>query len=271
MRGGRANVFSDLDGCLLDHGTYAFEPARPALAALRARRLPLVLCSGKTRAEMEAIAARLGLRTPLVVENGGAVVVPAGPDRSLVLELGVPRRQLLAALARLAREAGVDVRGFSQMTADEVAGLTGLVPADAALALRRGFDEPFVVSGAAGRDPELDARLDAAARAFGLRVTHGGWLYHLHGPTDKGDGVRAVLRLYEADPLRAIGLGDAATDAPLLQAVHRPIVVPGPGGVDPALAAALPRAEQAPAPGSAGWNAAVLAVLSGATLPQVAA
>ena len=267
----RAIVFSDLDGCLLDRETYSFEPSRPALAALRQRRLPLVLCSGKTRAEMERVAARLGLRTPLVVENGGAVVVPAGRGRSLLLELGVPRRRLLAALPRLARDAGVDLRGFAQMTVDEVARLTGLGSKAAALALRRGFDEPFVVTGATSRDPALDARLDAAARALGLRVTHGGWLHHLHGPTDKGDGVRAVLRLYDADPERTIGLGDAATDAPLLRAVGRPIVVPGPGGVDPALAAALPRAEQAPASGSEGWNAAVLAVLAGGTLARVGA
>jgi hypothetical protein len=35
------------------------------------------------------------------------------------------------------------------------------------------------------------------------------------------------------------------------------------------MAAVLPDAEVAPAPGPAGWNAAVLAVLGGGRLPQV--
>jgi len=52
--------------------------------------------------------------------------------------------------------------------------------------------------------------------------------------------------------------------------VERPIVVPRPsGGPDPALAAALPGAELAPAPGPVGWNAAVLALLEGGRLPRV--
>jgi mannosyl-3-phosphoglycerate phosphatase family protein len=261
---GRTIVFSDLDGCLLERGTYGFAAAQPALAALRAHGVPLVLCSGKTRAEMEPLAERLGLRTPLVVENGGALVAGAR-----VLALGVPRARLVAALPALARDAGVDVRGFAEMTADEVSRLTGLDRAQAALALQREFDEPFAVLGASGRDPALDARLDAAARGLGLRVTHGGFLHHLHGPADKGDGVRAALRLEGDDGSLSLGLGDAATDLPLLQAVSRPIVVPGPDGVDPALAAALPRAERAPAPGPAGWNDAVLAALSGTTLALV--
>lgn len=258
-------VFSDLDGCLLDRETYGFAAAEPALAALRERRVPLVLCSGKTRAEMEPLARRLGLRTPLVVENGGAVVADGR-----VLGLGVPRARLLTALPRLARDAGVDVRGFSEMTAAEVAELTGLTAAQAALALQREFDEPFAVQGASGRDPALDARLDAAARALGLRVTHGGWLHHLHGPADKGDGVRRTLRLEGESGEGSVGLGDSASDIPLLRAVARPIAVPGADGVDPALAAALPGAECAHAPGPAGWNAAVLAVLAGAPLPRVA-
>jgi hypothetical protein len=68
-----------------------------------------------------------------------------------------------------------------------------------------------------------------------------------------------------------VGLGDAANDLPLLLAVERPIVIPRPGGgLDPALARALPGAEQAPAPGPAGWNAAVLRLLEGGRLQTVA-
>lgn len=268
-------VFSDLDGTLLDRETYSFESARPALRELSKRRVPLVLCSGKTRAEMEPLAVEIGIQEPFVVENGGAIVVP---DRgqgggARVFPLGIPRAQLMAALPGLAREAGVELRPFSQLDLDEVSALTGLTREQAARAQERSFDEPFLVAGPGGeaRDPALDARLDAAARRLGLRVVHGGRLHHLSGPSDKGAAVRALLRLPPYEQASSLALGDAASDLPMLAAVTRAILVPGPNGLDPALAAALPTAERAPAPGPRGWNAAVMTILEGGVLPRAAA
>jgi len=280
----RMLVVTDLDGTLLDDETYDCEAARPALEALRARGVPLILCSSKTRAEMEPLAGRLGLDSPLIVENGGAVVAPARllpalPARArregdrVVLSLGTERRELVATLADVAREAGVAVRFFSQMSQAEVLALTGLRPDAAALALKREYDEPFVVVGASSHDPALDERLDGAARARGLRVTRGGRFHHLTGPTDKGRALRALVQLSPGlAGAFSIGLGDAANDLPMLQAVDRPIVMPrSGGGFDPVLAATLPHAERAPAPGPGGWARAVLAVLAGDTLPAVVA
>jgi mannosyl-3-phosphoglycerate phosphatase len=262
-----ALVATDLDGTLLDRETYGFAGARPALDALREAGVPLVLCSSKTRAEMEPLAATIGVRGPLVVENGGAIVDPDGA----VLVLGVGRDQLLEELPAVAREAGVRVRPFAEMSIAEVAALTGLPEKEAELAMRREYDEPFVVEEPPGRDPAVDARLDRAARGRGLRVTHGGRFHHLTGPSDKGEALRAITRTGPADG-DVIGLGDAANDLPLLLAVTRPIVMPRPDGtVDPALAARLPGVERAPGPGPAGWAAAVLAALSGGSLPRVGA
>jgi predicted mannosyl-3-phosphoglycerate phosphatase (HAD superfamily) len=92
------------------------------------------------------------------------------------------------------------------------------------------------------------------------------------GTSDKG---KALVQLLEAWPspghgLASVGLGDSPNDLPLLQAVDRPILVPRPDGlVSPVLAEALPHAERAPRPGPEGWNAAVLAVLSGARLASM--
>jgi predicted mannosyl-3-phosphoglycerate phosphatase (HAD superfamily) len=60
-------VVSDLDGTLLDHTTYAFDAARAALERLRDARVPLVLCTSKTRAEVEPIRAALGSAHPFEV------------------------------------------------------------------------------------------------------------------------------------------------------------------------------------------------------------
>jgi mannosyl-3-phosphoglycerate phosphatase len=275
-------IFTDLDGTLLDEETYTFEPARPALEALHAGRVPLILCSSKTRAEMEPLARRLGLGAPLIVENGGAIVVPEGfelaPGAGLdpaggphLVRLGAPREALLLALPEIAGEVGVSVRPFSEMSAEVLAALSGLPSAAAELALRREHDEPFMVEGTESRDPSLDERFDQAARRRGLRVSRGGRFYHLTDAVDKGRAVHALLALWSGGVGLTAGLGDAANDLPMLEAVDRPIVMPGRNGLDPTLAAALPRAERAPGPGPGGWSSAVLAVLAGETLPEVAA
>ncbi len=274
-------VVSDLDGCLLDAETYSYDAARPALAALERLARPLVLCSSKTRAEMEVLVRALRLSFPFIVENGGAVVFPSGGRAMEVpgavgcngghlLQLGPPRADLVCALAELATEVGAEVRGFASLAPDEVQALTGL-PAEATLhAMRREYDEPFLVEG----DAHTVAALVDAAKRRGLRVSHGGRFHHLTGGNDKGLAFRTLLAVYEraGRHFRSVGLGDAETDLSLLQAVERPILVPRrDGSLDPALASALPRAERAPMPGPPGWNEAVLAVLENRELPRGAA
>src|SRR5690606_30108664 len=104
--GGMIVVFSDLDGTLLDHKSYSFEPARPALALLSARGIPLILASSKTEAEMRPIAVAMGIDHPMIVENGAGVAFPgeadatsAAPDdgyaalRSVICALPRPLRE----------------------------------------------------------------------------------------------------------------------------------------------------------------------------------
>jgi mannosyl-3-phosphoglycerate phosphatase len=268
-------VATDLDGCLLDETTYSYDEARPALAVLAARRIPLVLASSKTRAEMQPLSRALGLDSPLIVENGGALLVPEGhlprPPRGTELRegfwsivLGTARAQLVRTLEELAREANAHVRSFASLAPSKIEALTGLSPPAARLALEREYDEPFLVD-----DEAAGAAIAAAAGTRRMRVTRGGRFWHLTGETDKGRALRVLLGLYKAEgrSFSTVALGDSSNDLPLLQAVQRPIVMPRPhGGPDPALLAALPGAELAPRPGPAGWNAAVLAVLNGQRL-----
>jgi mannosyl-3-phosphoglycerate phosphatase len=223
----------------------------------------------------------LGLDTPFVVENGGALVVPRRllpPDERAEEEdgpyaeipLGTPRRVLVEALHELAARAGVKVRGFAGLTSSDVERLTGLSSAAAARALQRHYDEPFLVEG--GDEPA--ERLASAAVRRGLVVSRGGQFHHLTGRVGKGDALRRLLEVYGVARRRfhTVALGDAANDLSMMEICDRQIVVPrANGSLDPSLAAGLPRAERAPAPGPAGWNAAVLAVLRGERLPSVAA
>jgi mannosyl-3-phosphoglycerate phosphatase len=257
-------VVTDLDGCLLDSETYEWAAALPALDTLKRRGIPLVLCSSKTRAEMEPLHATLGLDAPFVYENGGGIVIPPGAWWSraarrdggpLLVRLGVPLRDLGRALMDIAKEAGARLRGFSRLSLREARDLTGLDADEVERARQREHGEPFVLE--SGREEDVRQ----AAERRGLRVTRGGRFHHLSGAVDKGKAVRQVLSLL--GPAASIGLGDAENDVGLLRVVDRPILVPrADGRFDPTLDAAFPSADRAPLPGPEGWNQAVLMALA---------
>ena len=263
-------VISDLDGTLLDHETYSFDPARPALARLRQGDVPLVLCTSKTRAEVESIRVSLENNHPFIVENGGAVVIPRDyfsfdldVDRleqrgdMLVIPIGDPYHELVGALARASAESGTAVRGFSTMTDRDVAEATGLSLVDARLAREREFDEPFEILDPAG----TDVLLDAISRG-GKRWTAGGRFHHITGANDKAAAVRIVMDLYrqESGAVKSVGLGDALNDVSFLREVDAPIVIASPKASD--VANLLARARITGSPGPQGWNEAVLETLN---------
>lgn len=267
----RLAVFTDLDGTLLDHATYSFDDARPALTHLKRAGIPLVLCTSKTRAEVEPLRALLENDAPFIVENGGGVFIPkdyfpfeldakAGTrvERRadyLVLPIGAPYQELVAALARASFESGIRVRGFADMTDQAVASATGLPIDEARRARQREFDEPFTVIDSAGTDALL-----AAVTRQGKRWTAGGRFHHITGG-DKGMAVQVLTGLYRRHlgALTTVGLGDAPNDAELLRAVDIPIIVSSP--VAETLARLVPNARVTGAPGPVGWNEAVLQLL----------
>ena len=135
-------LFTDLDGSLLDPVTYSFDAANEALSALRASDTPLVLASSKTRAEIEPIRSRLNHPHPFIVENGGGLFIPKGlfdyplEEASmrgpyLVVELGAPYGRLRAALKEIEQRFRSQLRGFGDMSAEEIADRTGLSHQDA--------------------------------------------------------------------------------------------------------------------------------------------
>src|SRR5687768_11627172 len=71
-------VFSHVDGVLADPHTPRFARAAAVLRALKDDDTALVLCSGKTRAELGLVQHALDIRHPFVSENGGAVYIPEG-------------------------------------------------------------------------------------------------------------------------------------------------------------------------------------------------
>lgn len=77
-------IVTDLDGSLLDHHTYSWQPAETWLKRLRAHQIPLVICSSKTAAEIVPLQQKLGISDePFIAENGAVIQwkVPIPPPQ----------------------------------------------------------------------------------------------------------------------------------------------------------------------------------------------
>ena len=63
-------VFTDLDGTLLDHDSYRWQPAAPWLERLRLSNVMVIPVTSKTRAELMPLRRELGLHdSPFIAEN----------------------------------------------------------------------------------------------------------------------------------------------------------------------------------------------------------
>src|SRR5512146_373029 len=266
-------VFSDLDGTLLDHDTYSFQAARAALEELARARVPLVLCSSKTRAEIEQLRPQLALGHPFISENGGALFVPEGYfpfatggvrrwPACEAIEFGTPYHALVTALREAADTLRIPVVGFSDMSVEEVARLCGLPLLQARLAKLREYDEPFRII---DPSPRTRSRLLRALHRRGLRCTRSSRFEHLTGRTDKGVAVAALRALYERaveEPVVTIGLGDSLSDLPLLRAVDIPIIVDNQdAGASDRLLRKVPTARLTDKQGPSAWSEAISTAL----------
>ncbi|MBW2091272.1 MAG: HAD-IIB family hydrolase [Deltaproteobacteria bacterium] len=259
-------IFTDLDGTLLDHHTYSYEAARPALNRIKETHTPLIMVSSKTRVEIEALQKELGKSDPFITENGGAIYIPNGYDLALppgtvkdkkchIIVLGLTAKEIASKYKQLARR--FPVRALSQMSAAEAAELTGLTLERAKAAQAREYSEAFILT-----DQEIsEEALTAAARDQGLQLTRGGRFYHLLAGNDKGRAVRILSDLYRRrqTDLITVGLGDSFNDVPLLAAVDRPYLVARPDGSYTPLE--LPALIRVPLPGPAGFNKTIMDLL----------
>ena len=69
-------IYTDLDGTLLDHHSYSFKPAEDTLKKLRAAKIPVIINTSKTCAEVCQIRKDLLNEHPFIVENGASILIP---------------------------------------------------------------------------------------------------------------------------------------------------------------------------------------------------
>jgi mannosyl-3-phosphoglycerate phosphatase family protein len=268
MKSGQIIIFTDLDGTLLDASTYSFEKALPALGLIKRNKIPLILCSSKTRIEIEHYRKKLNNCHPFISENGGGIFIPSEyfpfqPDipgiksslkeKYFVMTLGAAYTDLRAGIRTLQDE-GFKIKGFGDMDAEEISRLSALSMAEAKMSQKRDFDEPFLFDG----DREL---LLKRITDLGLRYTQGRF-DHILGNSDKGKAVGILSELYRRKfgDIFTIALGDSLNDLSMLKAVDLPIIVQRPDGsynskID------FPKLMKAEGIGPEGWNSEILRIL----------
>lgn len=283
-------IFTDLDGTLLDHETYRWKDAGPALALCRQKHIPVILISSKTRAEMLVLRRDLSLDTPFVSENGGGIffspnphTIPpegaskvrldpdpagsgreTGEDQNLCLwkvDLGMPYDRVVKVFQEIREELRWNLRGFSDMDVEEIARMTGLDSASARRSATREYDEPFLVP--EGPDPVDLGLLSQAASKRGLRVTRGGRFFHLQGQHHKGKAMQQIKRWYEKirhAPAVAMALGDSYNDLEMLEQADVPVLVRS-SRPFPEAKRRIPKLETTRDPGPKGWNTSVIALV----------
>ena len=260
-------IITDLDGTLLHPKTYSFDAARPALTLIKERRIPLILCSSKTRGEIELYRKWLGNRHPFISENGGGIFIPKGyfkftikgeiRDNYIIINLGKQHEDIRKIFIDIREKLRIKVKGFGDMAVKEAADLAGLSIIEADLAKKRDFDEPFVFEEGELRVGEFLYAIEES----GLNWTQGRF-FHILGDNDKGKAVKILKGLYEKayGKIKTIGLGDGLNDLPLLQEVDYPVLVQNEDGnyetrID------LPNIIKTDGVGPEGWANAVMGLI----------
>jgi len=246
-------VASDIDGTLVDQSFTVTGEERRAAELLAAASVPLVFATSKTLDEARIYARKLRLPEDCpgyaIIAEEGAVVEASTPsllpEERLILARAPPRPEKL--LPPRCRGA---VRNITEMSPEEVSGLTGLPPAEAEAATRRRYT--LALHGP--RRCLEEARERAAGMGLYARL---GRVFLIVGHIwGKAAALRELLRRSpRLRHARLIALGDNEMDLEMLEEADIAIVVPPPRGHWP-----RPRRSDyliAPAPAPKGWAAVI--------------
>ena len=274
-------VVTDLDGTLLDHHSYSYQAAIPAIERLTRLAIPLVINTSKTYCEVSALMQEMNVYGPCIIENGSAVVFPTkravpkagcstghnGVEQvvradSAAKVFGMARSRILEALQKLKDEYHFRFSGFSDWNVEDLMRHTGLSHTSAVSALQRQYSEPIIWQDSDEKYQTFLQLLDAQ----GLMTLKGGRFIHVQGCCDKGAAMRWLKQEIEkrdpdAPELRLVALGDSQNDVAMLSLADVAVVVRSPTHEPPELPDACGTVIVTQRCGPEGWNETINALL----------
>lgn len=210
-------IFSDLDGTLLDHKTYVFDKAKPALKLIKRKKIPLVLTSSKTHSEIQKIQHKLLNNDPFIFENGSGVSYGGQ-----IVNFGISHKIIQEKLTKLSKS--YKFKCYTKLKLIDAMHLTGLSETDAKLSQQRKFSEPIVW---ADDEHKKDEFLDEVKKN-GLIGVEGGRFLTISSHHDKAKALNWVKLKLEKDQnqlFKTIGLGDGKNDINMINACDIKILI----------------------------------------------
>jgi len=243
-------VFTDLDGCFLDHQSYDYAPALPALERLHALKVPVITTTSKTLAELKSLNLPFG-NVPQIAENG-MVIFDGTNERALFKDYA----DIITFIQSLPGALRKDFLGFNDMDVDVVIQHTSLSKNNAGLAKERLGSEPFLWSGNDNGMEQLKKLTDDQ----GLAIIQGGRFYHLMSA--KGSKSKAIeMLISDKENITTIALGDGPNDATMLASVDYGIKIPNASGHDFTIDHPKGKIIETAIAGPKGWNLSIQALL----------
>ncbi|MFK7815780.1 MAG: HAD-IIB family hydrolase [Gammaproteobacteria bacterium] len=257
-------VCTDLDGTLLDHESYSYKLAKPALEFIRKKHIPLIFTTSKTATEIEELCKTTNFYHPFIAENGGLLAIPENyfsnqqPTKIYIRHVvGKSRDDINLVLNNLT--SSYKFKSFNDMSKDELVTHTGLKPHQALYANQRDSTEPLLWLD----DPAKLTIFSTQLEEHDLRLISGGRFHHVMGTHDKATTMTTLLKEFENHSnakITSIALGDSPNDLKMLQTANHGIIIPNPHAPKMCIDnhASLRIAEQ---PGPQGWSDSLLILL----------
>ncbi len=263
-------IFTDLDGTLLDYSTNSWKKAEEALSMIKNKNIPLVLCSSKTKTEIESIRKEIKNKDPFISENGGGIFIPKEyfsfkidydyiDGDYLVIKLGKDYKYLRKKLEEIKKETGFQILGMGDMGLKIVMKYCGFDESRAKKAKKREFVEPYIIQkGDVKKIKEITEKK-------GLSYTAGLRFHYIMGNNDKGKAVEILTKLFrkEFGDVSTVAIGDSLNDLEMLRFVDNAFVVKRPDGKFDNRIGKNKKITRIDGIGPEGWNKAIIGFLGG--------
>jgi mannosyl-3-phosphoglycerate phosphatase len=227
----KALVFTDIDGTIIDA---CYQPkALDEIKRLKDLNIPIILCSSKTRAEIEFYRILFNLNQyPFISENGGAIFCPKGYfqasnlytkciDGYDVIELGIAYREIREKLGKIRKKVAFSLTGFGDLSVKQLAQRTHLPHKLAEFSKKREYSEPIFANKKCLKTISklaFEQKLNAIASKKYISLV---------GQHDKGMAAAILKNLYQSNgqSMDVYAIGNDTNDIPLLKVSKNPFYI----------------------------------------------